>query len=88
MNTSRLLTGPRDAGHQYRQHCFSIEVVEQRIWLYFRFDLSYRNVGHRFGPDWVYQITPYKIERVPEAECSILSMIWCQRQHDAFDALA
>jgi putative transposase len=28
----------------YRRHRFPIEVVEQGVWLYFRFALSYRNV--------------------------------------------
>jgi putative transposase len=28
----------------YRRHCFPINVIQQAVWLYFRFPLSLRNV--------------------------------------------
>ena len=32
------------APESYRRHRFPVEVVEQCVWLYFRFALSYRDV--------------------------------------------
>ena len=51
---------------RYRRHRFPIEVVEQCIWLYFRFALSYRNIEEMMAKRGV----PVTYETVRE---------WCQK---------
>jgi putative transposase len=51
---------------RYRRHGFPIEVVEQCVWLYFHFALSYRNVEEMMAKRGV----PVTYETVRE---------WCQK---------
>ncbi len=51
---------------RYRRHRFPIEVVEQCVWLYFRFALSYRNIEEMMAKRGV----PLTYETVRE---------WCQK---------
>jgi len=51
---------------KYRRHRFPIEVVEQCVWLYFRFALSYRNIEEMMAKRGV----PVTYETVRE---------WCQK---------
>lgn len=46
------------APESYRRHRFPLEVVEQYIWLYFRFALSYRNIEElmaKYGVQLTYE---------------------------------
>jgi putative transposase len=58
---------------RYRRHRFPIEVVEQCIWLYFRFALSYRNIEEMMATRGV----PVTYETVRE---------WCQKFGSVYSA--
>ena len=58
---------------RYRRHRFPVEVVEQCVWLYFRFALSYRNIEEMMAKRGV----PVTYETVRE---------WCHKFGSAYAA--
>ena len=61
------------APESYRRHRFPVEVVEQCVWLYFRFALSYRNVEEMMAKRGI-QLTYETVREWWEVWCPLCSV--------------